>query len=63
MDFETKFLVSFYAILGGVTALALVGILLQSQLVAMLLVVIALFAAMAVLAATINSGDAADPDR
>ena len=57
MDLEMKFLTVFYALLGGVTSLALLAVLIDAQLVAMLVVVVAMFVAMVLLAATTIGGE------
>lgn len=50
MDFEMKFLVAFYAIIAAAVSIACVAVLIESALLGMLVVVLALFAAIGVLA-------------
>ena len=46
MDFEMRFLSIFYAVLGGVTAAALVGVLLFFELAPLMLIIAPMFLAM-----------------
>ena len=53
MDLEMKFLTAFYAALTVITSIALVVVLIDVELGAMLVVVVALFIGIAVLGATL----------
>ena len=62
MDFEMKFLATFYAVIGIAVAVACVAILIQSSLLGMLVVVVALFAAIGVLAVGLLDTDTEDDE-
>ena len=57
MDFEMKFLVAFYALIASAVSIACVAILIQSALLGMLVVVIALFVGIGVLFAGLLDTD------
>jgi uncharacterized membrane protein YdbT with pleckstrin-like domain len=60
MDFEMKFLTAFYAVLSVVVSVACVAILLQNEMLGMLVVVLALFAAIGVLGMNLLGSDRED---
>ena len=57
MDFEMKFLVAFYAVIAAAVSIACVAMLIQSALLGMLVVVIALFVGIGVLFAGLLDTD------
>ena len=57
MDFEMKFLVVFYALIGAAVSIGCVAILIESALLGMLVVVIALFIGIGVLFAGLLGTD------
>ena len=59
MDFEMKFLAAFYAIIALAVSIGCVAVLIQSALLGMLVVVLALFLGIGVLAAGLLGADTA----
>ena len=57
MDFEMKFLVTFYAVIAAAVSIGCVAMLIQSALLGMLVVVLALFVGIGVLAAGLLDTD------
>ena len=62
MDFEMKFLVTFYAVIAVAVSLACVAMLIQSAILGMLVVVFALFVGIGVLAADLVASGRSDDD-